>query len=89
MFPAGLCARPDAAGLPAYSVPAEWGVRVDDHEALLRLLRSLARRDVSAAVAHGTTYPGSAATAGTQAGRALDRHRESRLLDLTARQIAG
>ncbi|MFJ5309800.1 acyl-CoA dehydrogenase family protein [Streptomyces sp. NPDC088350] len=60
MFPAGLCARLDAVGLPAFYVPAEWGGRLDDHEVLLRLLRSVARRDVSAAVAHGKTYLGTA-----------------------------
>ncbi|GAB7187044.1 hypothetical protein ATKI12_6875 [Kitasatospora sp. Ki12] len=59
-FPAEVCARLDAFGLPAYYVPAEWGGRLDDHEELLRLLRSVARRDVSAAVAHAKTYLGTA-----------------------------
>lgn len=60
MFPAGLRARLDAAGLPAFYVPTEWGGRLDDHEVLLRLPRSVARRDVSAAVAHGKTCLGTA-----------------------------
>ena len=59
-FPAELCARLDAFGLPAYYVPAEWGGALDDHERLLRLWRTVARRDLSALVAHGKTYLGAA-----------------------------
>lgn len=59
-FPAELCARLDDFGLPAYYVPAEWGGALDDHERLLRLWRTMARRDLSAMVAHGKTYLGAA-----------------------------
>lgn len=59
-FPAQLCARLDAFGLPGYYVPAEWGGALDDHEQLLRLWRTAARRDLSAVVAHGKTYLGAA-----------------------------
>ncbi|QUW84583.1 acyl-CoA dehydrogenase [Streptomyces mirabilis] len=59
-FPAELCARLDAFGLPAHYVPTEWGGALDDHERLLRLWRTVARRDLSAAVAHGKTYLGAA-----------------------------
>ena len=59
-FPAELCARLDAFGLPAHYVPTEWGGALDDHERLLRLWRTVARRDLSAIVAHGKTYLGAA-----------------------------
>ncbi|MFJ7280374.1 acyl-CoA dehydrogenase family protein [Kitasatospora sp. NPDC098663] len=59
-FPAEVCAQLDAFGLPAYYVPAEWGGALDDHEQLIALWRTVARRDVSAAVAHGKTYLGAA-----------------------------
>ncbi|MEU2339198.1 acyl-CoA dehydrogenase family protein [Streptomyces sp. NPDC013172] len=59
-FPAASCARLDSFGLAAYYVPAEFGGKLDDHEILLRLLRTVARRDVSATVAHAKTYLGAA-----------------------------
>ncbi|MGW3285363.1 acyl-CoA dehydrogenase family protein [Streptomyces sp. NPDC001002] len=57
-FPAHLCARLDAFGLPAHYVPAEQGGALTDHEELLRLWRTVARRDLSALIAHGKTYLG-------------------------------
>lgn len=59
-FPAANCATLDSFGMPAYYVPAKFGGKLDDHEFLLRLLRTIARRDVSASVAHGKTYLGAA-----------------------------
>lgn len=59
-FPAASCARLDSFGLAAYYVPARFGGKLDDHEVLLRLLRTVARRDVSATVAHAKTYLGAA-----------------------------
>lgn len=59
-FPAEFCARLDEFGLPAQYVPVEFGGALDDHERLLRLWRTVARRDVSAVVAHGKTYLGAA-----------------------------
>ncbi|WP_330285426.1 acyl-CoA dehydrogenase family protein [Streptomyces sp. NBC_00576] len=59
-FPAPLVERLDAFGLPAYYVPAEWGGVGTDHELLLRLWRTVARRDLSATIAHGKTYLGAA-----------------------------
>jgi alkylation response protein AidB-like acyl-CoA dehydrogenase len=59
-FPADLCARLDEFGLAAQYVPVEFGGALDDHERLLRLWRTVARRDVSAVVAHGKTYLGAA-----------------------------
>lgn len=57
-FPAEICSRLDAYGLHRYYVPAEWGGAFDDHEVMLRLWRTAARRDLSATVAHGKTYLG-------------------------------
>lgn len=59
-FPAQLCARLDAFGLPAHYVPAERGGALDDHERLVGMLRVVARRDLSAAIAHAKTYLGAA-----------------------------
>ncbi|MEV7213950.1 acyl-CoA dehydrogenase family protein [Kitasatospora cineracea] len=59
-FPAGPLALLDAFGLPAHYVPAEHGGRLTDHEVLLGLWRTLARRDLTLAVAHGKTYLGTA-----------------------------
>jgi alkylation response protein AidB-like acyl-CoA dehydrogenase len=59
-FPAASCARIDSFGLATYCVPAEFGGKLDDHELLLRLMRTVARRDLSAAIAHGSTYLGGA-----------------------------
>ncbi|MFI9161949.1 acyl-CoA dehydrogenase family protein [Kitasatospora aureofaciens] len=55
-FPAELKQLLDTFGLAEYYVPAEHGGSLDDHEHLLRLWRTLARRDLSATVAHGKTY---------------------------------
>lgn len=79
-FPAPFVDRLDAFGLPAYYVPTGWGGAVEDHELLLRLWRTVARRDLSAVVAHGKTYLGAASVwiagdaeqAATTAARILD-----------------
>jgi alkylation response protein AidB-like acyl-CoA dehydrogenase len=60
VFPADICRRLDAAGLPAHYVPAQWGGALDSHESLLSIWADLARRDLSAIVAHGKTYLGAA-----------------------------
>jgi alkylation response protein AidB-like acyl-CoA dehydrogenase len=57
-FPAAACARLDDFGLAAYYVPTEFGGKLDDHELLLRLVRTCARRDLTATVAHAKTYLG-------------------------------
>ncbi|MFE9426144.1 acyl-CoA dehydrogenase family protein [Kitasatospora sp. NPDC006697] len=57
-FPAELCARLDEFGLHRYYVPEPLGGRFDDHEVMLRLWRTVARRDLAATVAHGKTYLG-------------------------------
>ncbi|WP_051466506.1 acyl-CoA dehydrogenase family protein [Actinomadura oligospora] len=57
-LPAEACALLDAFGLPAYYVPVGAGGRLDDHEVLFRLLRTVAAHDLTVAVAHGKTYLG-------------------------------
>ncbi|MFG2822962.1 acyl-CoA dehydrogenase family protein [Kitasatospora sp. NPDC048365] len=59
-FPAGILDLLDEFDLPAYYVPIEDGGLLDDHEELLRLWRSLSRRDLTLTVAHGKTYLGAA-----------------------------
>jgi alkylation response protein AidB-like acyl-CoA dehydrogenase len=57
-FPAAICARLDSFGLAEYYVPTEFGGKLDNHELVLRLMQTVARRDVCVAVAHGKTYLG-------------------------------
>lgn len=59
-YPSEYSARLDAFGLHRYYVPPAWGGECDDHEVLLRLWRTVARRDLAATVAHGKTYLGTA-----------------------------
>ena len=59
-YPSEYSARLDAFGLHRYYAPPEWGGASDDHEVMLRLWRTVARRDLAATVAHGKTYLGTA-----------------------------
>jgi alkylation response protein AidB-like acyl-CoA dehydrogenase len=59
-FPDEACAVLDAAGLGAHYVDARHGGRLHDHVELVQLLRTVARRDLTVAVAHGKTFLGSA-----------------------------
>lgn len=59
-YPSKYSARLDAFGLHRYYAPPEWGGASDDHEVMLRLWRTVARRDLAATVAHGKTYLGTA-----------------------------
>ncbi|GAA3348522.1 acyl-CoA dehydrogenase [Amorphoplanes nipponensis] len=61
-FPADACAALDAFGLPAHYVPVEHGGRLHGFGAVAALLRAVARRDLTVAVAHGKTYLGAVAT---------------------------
>lgn len=54
-FPGAACAALDRWGLPAYYVPRAYGGALTDHAELHRLLRTLARRDLALAAAHGQT----------------------------------
>ncbi|MGI3203472.1 acyl-CoA dehydrogenase family protein [Streptomyces sp. GLT-R25] len=57
-FPAGICRFLDDWGLPDYYVPVRHGGRLRDYEHALHLVRTVARRDLTVAVAHGKTYLG-------------------------------
>ncbi|MFI9763521.1 acyl-CoA dehydrogenase family protein [Streptomyces sp. NPDC051963] len=57
-FPARICRDLDAWGLPDYYVPVRHGGRLRDYEHALQLVRTVARRDLTVAVAHGKTYLG-------------------------------
>jgi alkylation response protein AidB-like acyl-CoA dehydrogenase len=57
-FPAALCALLDGLGLHEFYVPAAHGGRLTDYEQLVQLVRTVARRDLTVAIAHGKTYLG-------------------------------
>ena len=68
-FPEQMCAALDALGLPSYYVPADHGGELGSFEDLFQLVRCVARRDLTVAVAHGKTFLGAASVwvAGEQA----------------------
>ena len=55
-FPAAICDQLDGLGLSAYYVPPQYGGALQNYEDLFQLLRTVARRDMTVAVAHGTAY---------------------------------
>ncbi|MER5219332.1 acyl-CoA dehydrogenase family protein [Streptomyces flaveus] len=57
-FPAEACAALDGWGLPQYYVPVRHGGRQERLDALHALLRRIAARDMTVAVAHGKTFLG-------------------------------
>ncbi|WUH90925.1 acyl-CoA dehydrogenase family protein [Streptomyces sp. NBC_00433] len=57
-FPAALCAVLDQLGLYEFYIPAAHGGRLTDYEQLVQLVRTVARRDLTVAIAHGKTYLG-------------------------------
>lgn len=59
-FPAEACRVLDDFGLPRHFVPAALGGRLDDMFELMQLLRVVARRDLTVAIAYGKTFLGSA-----------------------------
>ncbi|MFI7338858.1 acyl-CoA dehydrogenase family protein [Streptomyces sp. NPDC050085] len=61
-FPTDAVARLDALGLPAHYVPARHGGALDSYEDLLQLVRVVARRDLTVAIAHTKTYLGAVST---------------------------
>lgn len=76
-FPERMCATLDALGLSSYYVPAQFGGALASFEDLVQLVRRVARRDLTAAVAHAKTFLGAAPVwvAGTQA-QAVDLGRQ-------------
>ncbi|MGW6208645.1 acyl-CoA dehydrogenase family protein [Streptomyces sp. NPDC055089] len=59
-FPAAACGVLDAFGLNDHYVPAAFGGELRDYTDLMQLLRTVARRDLTVAVAHGKTFLGAA-----------------------------
>nr|WP_223186313.1 acyl-CoA dehydrogenase [Streptomyces sp. CBMA29] len=57
-FPGALCDLLDGLGLHEFYVPAVHGGRLTDYEQLVQLMRTVARRDLTVAIAHGKTYLG-------------------------------
>ncbi|MFJ1702508.1 acyl-CoA dehydrogenase family protein [Kitasatospora sp. NPDC088346] len=57
-FPAEICRELDALGLPRHYVPAAHGGDLHSFEAALQLVRAVARRDLTVAIAHGKTFLG-------------------------------
>ncbi|MFF1692213.1 acyl-CoA dehydrogenase family protein [Streptomyces sp. NPDC058257] len=76
-FPAEACAALDQWGLPDYYVPSRSGGRLARVDEMHALLRTVASRDVTVAVAHGKTFLGSAsvwAAGDGEAAASLARH---------------
>lgn len=69
VFPVAACARLDAYGLPRHYVPVRHGGLLASYEDAVALMRTVARRDLTVAIAHGKTYLGAASVwvAGTDA----------------------
>jgi alkylation response protein AidB-like acyl-CoA dehydrogenase len=57
-FPLEICRELDFLGLPAHYVPSGFGGELADYEHSLQLMRAIARRDLTVAVAHGKTFLG-------------------------------
>lgn len=75
-FPTEACAALDSYGLPGSYVPARHGGANTSYEEAVQLLRVVARRDLTVAIAHFKTYFGGASVwvAGTEEqGRELGR----------------
>ncbi|MEV0263475.1 acyl-CoA dehydrogenase family protein [Streptomyces sp. NPDC050617] len=59
-FPAAAIRALDDFGLARHYVPTRYGGLLGDHSELLQLLRAVARRDLTVAVAHAKTFLGGA-----------------------------
>jgi alkylation response protein AidB-like acyl-CoA dehydrogenase len=57
-FPLEMCRELDALGLPRYYVPARHGGALTGYDQPLHLMRVIARRDLTVAVAHAKTFLG-------------------------------
>lgn len=71
-FPATLCTLLEEWGLQDYYVPVQYGGKLRNFAESFTLVRTIARRDLSVAIAHGKTFLGSAPVwiAGTTEQRA-------------------
>ncbi|MFV2117038.1 acyl-CoA dehydrogenase, partial [Streptomyces sp. Act-28] len=57
-FPGEICGLLDAWGLQRYYVPEPLGGKLRDFPVPLELIRAVARRDLTVAIAHGKTFLG-------------------------------
>lgn len=57
-FPYEICRELDVLGLPAHYVPARFGGVLRDYDDAMQVLRVIARRDLTVAIAHGSTFLG-------------------------------
>lgn len=60
-YPEEACGLLDRWGLQDYYVPAQAGGKLNSYEELMSLLRVVARRDLTVAIAHAKTYLGAVA----------------------------
>src|SRR5581483_8166739 len=70
-FPAEACSLLDQKGIQDYYIPARYGGKLQRFDEVLMVLRVIARRDLSVAIAHSKTFLGSAPVwiAGTMSQR--------------------
>src|SRR5262249_43938953 len=70
-YPQAMCDLLEAWGRHHFYAPAEYGGRLRDYDEVLAVLRAVARRDLTVAIAHAKTYLGSVAVwvAGSEAQR--------------------
>ena len=61
-YPAEACRLLDAHKVADYYIPAEHGGKLNSFEEFIAVLRVVARRDLTVAIAHGKTYLGAIAT---------------------------
>ncbi|MFJ7962409.1 acyl-CoA dehydrogenase family protein [Streptomyces sp. NPDC096324] len=57
-FPLEICRELDVLGLPRAYVPAAHGGTLEGYDEAIQLMRAVARRDMTVAVAHGKTFLG-------------------------------
>ncbi|MEU5956280.1 acyl-CoA dehydrogenase [Streptomyces sp. NPDC047525] len=58
VFPLEICRELDVLGLPRAYVPAAHGGALEGYDEAIQLMRAVARRDLTVAIAHGKTYLG-------------------------------
>lgn len=57
-FPLEICRELDTFGMPRHYVPAEYGGALRGYDDTMQLVRVMARRDLTVAIAHGKTFLG-------------------------------
>lgn len=78
LYPEAACDLLERWNFSDYYIPAAYGGRLESFEEFVALLRVVARRDLTVAIAHGKTYLG--AVAGWVGGSLEQRQRLARLI---------